>query len=47
MAFHVYGAHTDGDAMVYFMQNNISHMGDISISKAYDKKFSTTYGQKK
>ena len=28
MAFHVHNAHTNGDAMIYFMNNNVIHMGD-------------------
>src|SRR5210317_703346 len=28
MAFHVHNAHTDGDAMVYFVNNDVLHMGD-------------------
>jgi glyoxylase-like metal-dependent hydrolase (beta-lactamase superfamily II) len=35
MAFHVHNAHTDGDAMVYFTQNNILHMGDTYFSGRY------------
>lgn len=35
MAFHVHNAHTDGDAMVYFMQNNVLHMGDTYFSERY------------
>lgn len=35
MAFHVHHAHTDGDAMVYFMQNNVLHMGDTYFSGRY------------
>ncbi len=35
MAFHVHKAHTDGDAMVYFMQNNVLHMGDTYFSERY------------
>ena len=27
--FHVHHAHTDGDALVFFIQNNVIHMGDI------------------
>lgn len=32
MAFHVHNAHTDGDAMVYFVKNNVLHMGDTYFS---------------
>ncbi len=35
MAFHVHHAHTDGDAMVFFMQNNVLHMGDTYFSGRY------------
>lgn len=35
MAFHVHNAHTDGDAMVYFMKNNVLHMGDTYFSERY------------
>ncbi len=28
LGFHVHEAHTDGDALVYFMTNNVLHMGD-------------------
>ncbi len=35
MAFHVHNAHTDGDAMVYFTQNNVLHMGDTYFSERY------------
>ena len=35
MAFHVHNAHTDGDAMVYFMNNNVLHMGDTYFSSRY------------
>lgn len=35
MAFHVHNAHTDGDAMVYFMNNNVLHMGDTYFSGRY------------
>lgn len=35
LAFHVHNAHTDGDAMVYFMKNNVLHMGDTYFSERY------------
>jgi len=35
MAFHVHNAHTDGDAMVYFIKNNVLHMGDTYFSGRY------------
>jgi len=28
MVFHVHNAHTDGDVMIYFLNNNVIHMGD-------------------
>ncbi|NJB70947.1 glyoxylase-like metal-dependent hydrolase (beta-lactamase superfamily II) [Saonia flava] len=28
MVFHVHNAHTDGDVMIYFLKNNVIHMGD-------------------
>lgn len=35
MAFHVHNAHTDGDAMVYFMNNDVLHMGDTYFPGRY------------
>ncbi|MGB5821256.1 MAG: MBL fold metallo-hydrolase [Saonia sp.] len=35
MAFHVHHAHTDGDAIIYFMKNNVLHMGDTYFSGRY------------
>ena len=35
MAFHVHNAHTDGDAMVYFVNNDVIHMGDTYFSGMY------------
>ncbi|QLG44543.1 MBL fold metallo-hydrolase [Costertonia aggregata] len=35
MGFHVHNAHTDGDAMIYFMKNNVLHMGDTYFSGRY------------
>ncbi|MBT8312275.1 MAG: MBL fold metallo-hydrolase [Flavobacteriaceae bacterium] len=35
MAFHVHEAHTDGDAMMYFMNNNVLHMGDTYFAGRY------------
>ncbi len=35
MAFHVHNAHTDGDAMVYFADNNVLHMGDTYFVGRY------------
>ena len=35
MVFHVHEAHTDGDAMVYFTQSNVLHMGDTHFNGRY------------
>jgi len=35
MAFHVHNAHTDGDAIVYFLNNNVLHMGDTYFAGRY------------
>jgi glyoxylase-like metal-dependent hydrolase (beta-lactamase superfamily II) len=35
MAFHVHNAHTDGDAMVYFVNNDVIHMGDTFFAGRY------------
>ncbi len=35
MIFHVHNAHTDGDAMVYFTQSNVLHMGDTYFQGKY------------
>ncbi|NER12662.1 MBL fold metallo-hydrolase [Leptobacterium flavescens] len=35
MVFHVHDAHTDGDAIVYFADNNVLHMGDTYFGKKY------------
>jgi len=35
MAFHVHNAHTDGDAIVYFLDNNVLHMGDTYFAGRY------------
>lgn len=35
MAFHVHNAHTDGDAMVYFVSSNVLHMGDTYFAGRY------------
>jgi len=35
MAFHVHHAHTDGDAEIYFMKNNVIHMGDTYSAGRY------------
>jgi len=33
--FHVHNAHTDGDAMVYFTESNVLHMGDCYFAGRY------------
>lgn len=33
--FHFHKAHTDGDAMVYFVKNNVLHTGDLFFSGRY------------
>ena len=33
--FHVHNAHTDGDAMVYFMDSNVIHTGDVFFNGRY------------
>jgi cyclase len=35
MAFHVHDAHTDGDSMIYFLNNNVLHMGDTYFAGRY------------
>jgi glyoxylase-like metal-dependent hydrolase (beta-lactamase superfamily II) len=35
MAFHEHNAHTDGDALVYFLSNNVMHMGDTYFMGGY------------
>lgn len=35
LGFHVHEAHTDGDALVYFMHNNVLHMGDTYFAGRY------------
>ena len=35
MVFHVDNAHTDGDAMVYFANSNVLHMGDTFFKGRY------------
>lgn len=34
-AFHVHNAHTDGDALIYFVNGNILHMGDTFFNGRY------------
>jgi len=35
MAVHVHNAHTNGDALIYFMNNNVLHTGDTYFSGRY------------
>ena len=35
MAIHVHNAHTNGDAFIYFIENNVLHMGDTYFSGRY------------
>jgi glyoxylase-like metal-dependent hydrolase (beta-lactamase superfamily II) len=35
MGIHVHNAHTDGDAIIYFLNNNVLHMGDTYFSNRY------------
>ncbi|WP_318309535.1 MBL fold metallo-hydrolase [Flagellimonas crocea] len=35
MLFHVHNAHTDGDTMVYFVKENVLHMGDTYFAGRY------------
>lgn len=35
LIFHVENAHTDGDAMLYFMQSNVLHTGDTYFNGRY------------
>ena len=35
MLFHVHNAHTDGDVMIYFVNENVLHMGDTYFSGRY------------
>ncbi|WP_281989992.1 MBL fold metallo-hydrolase [Aquimarina aggregata] len=34
-AFHVHNAHTDGDAIIYFANGNVLHMGDTFFNGRY------------
>jgi len=34
-AFHVHNAHTDGDALIYFSNGNVLHMGDTFFNGRY------------
>ncbi|GAA3646372.1 MBL fold metallo-hydrolase [Flavivirga jejuensis] len=35
IAFHVENAHTDGDSMLYFTENNVLHTGDVYFNGRY------------
>lgn len=35
LAIHVHNAHTNGDALIYFMNNNVIHMGDTYFAGRY------------
>jgi glyoxylase-like metal-dependent hydrolase (beta-lactamase superfamily II) len=35
MAFHAHDAHTNGDSMIYFLNNNVLHMGDTYFAGRY------------
>lgn len=35
ISIHVHNAHTDGDALIYFVKNNILHMGDTYFTGRY------------
>ena len=35
MALHVHNAHTNGDALIYFVNNNVLHTGDTYFSGRY------------
>lgn len=35
MLFHVHNAHTDGDTMIYFVNENVIHMGDTYFAGRY------------
>ncbi|MEO0902377.1 MAG: MBL fold metallo-hydrolase, partial [Bacteroidota bacterium] len=35
LAFHVHDAHTDGDTMIYFVNENVLHMGDTYFAGNY------------
>ncbi|MGN7515326.1 MAG: MBL fold metallo-hydrolase [Allomuricauda sp.] len=35
MLFHVHNAHTDGDTMIYFVNENVLHMGDTYFAGRY------------
>jgi len=35
MLIHVHNAHTDGDTFIYFVEENVVHMGDVFFNKRY------------
>ncbi len=35
LVFHIHNAHTDGDAIVYFPQSNVVHMGDTFFNSRF------------
>lgn len=35
MLIHVHNAHTDGDTFIYFLEQNVVHMGDVFFNKRY------------
>lgn len=35
MLIHVHNAHTDGDTFIYFIEENVVHMGDVFFNKRY------------
>ena len=35
LVYHIPNAHTDGDSMIYFKENNVLHTGDISVKSRY------------
>jgi len=35
LATHIHNAHTDGDALIYFMNNNVLHTGDSYFHKKF------------
>jgi glyoxylase-like metal-dependent hydrolase (beta-lactamase superfamily II) len=36
-AFHVHHAHTDGDAIIHFVEDNVVHMGDVFWTSGYPR----------
>jgi glyoxylase-like metal-dependent hydrolase (beta-lactamase superfamily II) len=36
-AFHVQNAHTDGDAIIHFVEDNVYHMGDVYWTSGYPR----------